>query len=266
MSATPTLLSLHPNLTLACRAFAIPSRVPATVQERQALDKGSHGRLKYDQEDIAYWTFGKGPKVLLVHGWCSRGSHLLGFVKPLVASGFTAVIFDAPGHGDSAGSASSVIHAGRAALALAKHLGKLEGVVGHSAGSMAALWAFNNGMSVEKSVHIAGPSSLNDLVQGIAKVHMLDEDRSSVLASWTENFMSIRIVEANLPALSASLSHPGLVIHDMDDRVVPYEQSLSLHRAWKQSELKSVHNLGHIRILADTDTIAATVAHVTRTA
>ena len=43
----------------------------------------------------------RGPVVYLVHGWAGRGSQLAGFVEPLTAAGFRAVLFDAPAHGDS---------------------------------------------------------------------------------------------------------------------------------------------------------------------
>ena len=46
-------------------------------------------------------VWGEGPVVYLVHGWAGRGSQLAGFVEPLTAAGFRAVLFGAPAHGSS---------------------------------------------------------------------------------------------------------------------------------------------------------------------
>lgn len=255
-----------PDLEQACRAFAVPDRVSASWSEVSSLGKGWLASLDVDGERLAFWMYGSGPVVVLMHGWSSRGSHLMGFVQPLVAAGFSVAMFDAPGHGHSGGERSSVIHAGRTALRLAEHLGDVYGIIAHSAGSTAALWALCNGLSVQRSVHVCGPSSMTPVVIGIARAHCLDDRQTAAFCAWAEAFMGVALASVDLPALAVGLSHPGLIIHDGDDRVVPVAQSRALHEAWARSTLIETRGLSHRRILSDADVIARAVGFMTPTA
>ena len=105
--------SVAPSSALdsACRAFSVPQRIQASSLERSLLAQAQHSVLPFEDGDIALWRFGLGPQVLLVHGWDSRGSHLAGYVEPLVRAGFAVTLFDLPAHGDSGGELSSPVHA-----------------------------------------------------------------------------------------------------------------------------------------------------------
>lgn len=264
MNMIQNLLSHDPSLDAACRAFAIPDRVPASAQELELLSKGRRGSVTVGADDVVYWTFGKGPRILLAHGWCSRGSHLAAFVNPLLLRGFSVVIFDAPGHGDSCGLVSSIIHAGKAVLGLADQLGDMHGVIAHSAGSTAALWAFSNGLSVRCSVHLCGPSSLTQVVAGSARANGLNEEQSRLFREWAEEYTGVSLSSVDLPALSQALTHPGLIIHDADDRVVSISQSQALHHAWPKSKMISTTGLGHRRILSDKLTVESSIEYLSR--
>lgn len=212
---------------------------------------------------MVYWTLGNGPRVLLAHGWGSRGSHLAAFVDPLV-EGFSVVVFDAPAHGDSSGLVSGIIHAGKAVLAPADHLGDMHGVIAHSAGSTAALWAFSKGLSVRCSVHLCGPSSLTKVVAGNARASGFNEEQSRSFHAWAEEFTGVRLNSVDLPVLSKALDHPGLIIHDTDDRVVSISQFQALHSAWPKSKMISTTGLGHRRILSDKHTVQLSIEYLSR--
>ncbi|WP_168232285.1 alpha/beta fold hydrolase [Pseudomonas veronii] len=259
MSTFQEQLSVGPGMDAVCRAFAVPDRVPASPREMEFLARAKRSTLEVDAQHIVYWTFGKGPRVLLVHGWCSRGSHLMSFVEPILAAGFSVALFDAPGHGDSEGIVSSMIHAGRTALALAEKLGDVHSLISHSGGSTAALWALSNGLSVEKSVHLCGPSSMKEVVLGIARAHGLDRKEVLVFKNWAEAFARVSLDSADLPALTSGLLHPGLIVHDAGDRIVDISQSQALHAAWFNSTLVVTEGLGHRRILGDLQVITAIV-------
>lgn len=251
MNTLQQLFPVGPGLDAACRAFAIPQRVPASAQEVALLATATRSTLKVDGQDIACWTFGSGPAVLLVHGWCSRGSHLMAFVEPLLASGRRVVLFDAPGHGDSEGQASSMIHAGRTTLALATAMGDFQSLISHSGGSTAALWALANGLRVEKSVHICGPSSMKQVVIDSARLHGLDPQQALAFQHWVEAFTQVSLDSADLAPLTSALAHQGLIVHDLADRVVDITQSRALHAAWSGSRLIATEGLGHRRIISD---------------
>jgi pimeloyl-ACP methyl ester carboxylesterase len=258
----PRALADDGRLAAARHAFSAPERVALSAIERAALAGAAEPPLLHEGLKLARWTLGEGPRVVLVHGWNSRGAHLLGFVAPLVAAGFSVTLFDLPGHGDSSGHAASVVHAGRALRSLTQSLGEVHAVIGHSMGSAAALWAFAQGLQVCRSVHLAGPSSLTPMVQGLAGAHGLAAADAAAFAGWVEQFIGTPIGCVDLERLQHGLRHDALIVHDPADRTVPIAASEALHAAWAASRLERVTGLGHRRVLADADVIARSVAFI----
>jgi pimeloyl-ACP methyl ester carboxylesterase len=248
-----------PNSELegACRAFAVPKRISASRREVNTLAKGVQACLAVDQERIVFWTYGRGPVVMLIHDWSSRGSRMTRFIKPLVAAGFSVVLFDAPGHGDSSGVCCSVIQIGKVVLKLAEHLGEIHGAIAHSYGSIASLWALSNGLLVHRSVHISGPSSLKALVEKIATASYLNVQQADEFLAWVETFLGIALDCTEPHALSLGLRHRGLIIRDSDESASTVAQSQGLYVAWARSSLLETNGLGQKGILSDPFVIRA---------
>lgn len=260
--AAPLAANGDGHLAAARHAFSAPERIALGAAERTALVDAAQPPLRHEGLKLARWTFGAGPRVVLVHGWNGRGAQLLGFVPGLVAAGFSVTLFDLPGHGDSSGHAASVVHAGRALRALAADTGELHAVIGHSMGSAAALWAFAQGLRVKRSVHLAGPSSLTPVVKDIAKVQGLSPTDAAAFAGWVERFIGTRMACADLERLQHGLRHAGVIVHDPEDRTVPIAASEALHAAWPGSHFERVAGLGHRRLLADAGVIARSVEFI----
>ena len=249
--------SVAPSSALdsACRAFSVPQRIQASSLERSLLAQAQHSVLPFEDGDIALWRFGLGPQVLLVHGWDSRGSHLAGYVEPLVRAGFAVTLFDLPAHGDSGGELSSPVHAGRALSAVAESLGPIHCIIAHSLGSAASLMAFANGLQVKASAHLCGPSSLTPVVKLQALGYRLDAEEQQQFHAWVEQHIGCETSAADIDALKHGLQHPGLILHDPADRVVPFAASKDLHKHWSAAELVELEGLGHRRILTDPQVI-----------
>lgn len=258
-SATPDPVDAF---ELACLAFSTPRRIAATETEQALLAQATKSTHQHAGQEIAVWTLGNGPRVLLVHGWDSRGSHLAAFVEPLLRVGFSITLFDMPAHGDSAGQHGSVVHAAKALLSLSNTLGEIHAVITHSMGSAAALIAFCQGLQVQASVHLSGPSSLSAMVQLQALGHGLNPEQSHRFHRWVETFIGQTTRSVDLESLLDGLRHRALIIHDPADRVVPVAASIALNQAWSNSELIQVHGLGHRRILTDDDVVIRSVAHI----
>lgn len=260
--AAPLAAHADGHIAAARHAFSAPERVAMSAAERSVLDAAARPPLRHEGVKLARWTLGTGPRVVLVHGWNSRGSHLLGFAQALAAAGFSATLFDLPGHGDSSGHACSVVHAGRALRAVMQDLGEVDAVIGHSMGSAAALLAFAHGLEVRRSVHLAGPSSLTPMVKGLARAHGLGPADAAAFAGWVEGFIGTRIAHVDLDRLQHGLRHPGLIVHDAEDRTVPIAASEALHAAWPASRFERVAGLGHRRLLTDADVVARSIAFI----
>jgi pimeloyl-ACP methyl ester carboxylesterase len=273
------LQAFSPGLAAELAAVAMfrtsrknPSEWEAGVSagaERLSVD-GPHGPLH-----VLRW--GKGPLVVLVHGWNGRGSQLGAFVEPLVRAGLQVVAFDAPGHGGSAGSTSSLLEFADAfdavVDAMKPFFQPLAAVVAHSMGGAAVTYALSRaaakpGIGVEpgarspRLVFIAPPIDMRDFVTTVSAELGLSERAQSALEQVVERRVGLRMADLHALRLAPAMKAPLLVLHDEQDRAIPIECSESLARAWPGAELQKTRGLGHNRILRDPQTIEAVVAYV----
>ena len=245
------------------QAFSTPRRAQSAAVDASLLVSARRQWVTHDNLELAGLCWGSaGPKVLLVHGWESCAIHLGGFVEPLLGAGFQVYAFDAPAHGDSQGKTASVFHIGRALLAIAQKHGPFDGLVAHSVGSPAALYAFRYGMTVKASVHVAGPSSLERVLGRLSETVGLDSSDFQRLRAMVEAHAGTPIAEMELENLAPALKHAGLLLHDPQDGEVPFTESVILRAAWPQARLAEVHGSGHRRIISHPQTIKVALDHL----
>jgi pimeloyl-ACP methyl ester carboxylesterase len=226
---------------------------------------------------LAVQRWGRGPLVLLVHGWNGCGTQLGAFVDPLVQAGFQVVAFDAPGHGESAGSTSSLLEFANAFDAVVDmtkpFFQPLAAIIAHSMGGSAVTYALSRaqarphtclepGVNSPRLVFIAPPIDMRDLVTTVAAELGLSSRTQHALEDALERRVGRRMEELHALRLAPSMKAPLLVLHDEQDRAVPVACGESLARAWPGAELRKTQGLGHNRILRDPSTIAAVVAYV----
>ena len=66
-----------------------------------------------------------------------------------------------------------------------------------------------------------------------------------------EERFGVRWSQLDAAKLAPRLAAPALVIHDWDDRAVPWSQGAELARHWRGAQLMTTRELGHRRILED---------------
>lgn len=240
-------------------AFTKPQRKPPTQEDVAALNGGTRSTLFYRGLQLAAWIWGHGPSILLLHGWESRASHMAAFVPGLLEAGFRVVALDAPAHGQSEGDSTDVIDYGKAVVTVAEQLGEIHGVIAHSVGSAAALYAYAHGVQVAASVQLSGPSSLTRAVRYAGLLLELNESQIVKFQKMFADYLQTSLGVMDVDSLKNGLNHPALIIHDEQDRVIPASESVWLADRWPQAELAMVSGVGHTRILKDRETIARAV-------
>jgi pimeloyl-ACP methyl ester carboxylesterase len=225
------------------------------------LESGRPFRVSVEEGRVSAWAWGSGPVIALVHGWGGRGGRLAAaFVEPLVASGFSVVTFDAPGHGASDGKLSSMPQFARALAAIAAEAGSLYGIVAHSMGGSASTLAMAGGLQVERAVFIAPAADPARYAQDFAKLLAVGPVALEAMRQRSEARLRIRWSELNVPRLAAGLRAPLLVFHDRDDVTVPYDEGAAIAAAWAGAELVTTRGLGHRDIVRDPEVVAEAVA------
>lgn len=201
------------------------------------------------------WGSGERP-VLLLHGWRSRASRFAPFVPRLRALGLSALAFDAPGHGDSGGRATSVLEYGELARRLQDRYGPFEAVVAHSLGVCAAFGALGDGLRAGRLAAVSGVSEVGFFPAAFCAGLGLDATVERELRRRIERdlFAGDAGVWERYDAAhrAAAVGLPVLVVHDEGDDVVPLGQARRLKRAYgERLDLVVTRGLGHRRIVAE---------------
>ena len=244
------------------KLFTPPSN-PFPEHELDLLEKAENLFMTHDNQPIALYAWGKGPTVLLVHGWGSRGAVFGDFVWPLVESGYRVVSFDVPAHGRSGGTyANHLVFAG-AIRAVSTSQSPLHAIIAHSIGAVGTILALGGGLCVGRVVLLACSPWFS---------YVLKAFLSSVKISKTEEEAFIRLIEERLgkdvwePStgnrILPGLNVPALLFHDRQDRDVPIEHGIAIARAWPGARLVKTSRLGHRKILTDPQVIEEAIGFI----
>lgn len=244
---------------LARTLYFRPNRLSARQAEREVLGKGTRFVVEDDGVQVVGRSWGRGPVIALVHGWSGHLGQLTPFVEPLVERGYQVVGFDWPGHGDSHGDVSSLLHAARVLKALQQLFGPFHAVIAHSFGAAATVYATSTGLQVGRLALHAPVARLDRYIDAYSSALGLSAQRradfiSSCEAWLKQPFSSFEPLEA-----ARKVKAPTLVLHSADDREVALEDGAQLSGAL-EGTLLTKEGLGHRKLLRDPECVAETVA------
>jgi pimeloyl-ACP methyl ester carboxylesterase len=248
----PSLAARH-----AERLFLTPPRHPAPAREAEVLAQARTLTVRVGERRLATWSWGVGPRILLVHGWGGRGGQMGAFVAPLVAEGFSVTAFDLPAHGASDGRTATIPEMALALAGVLDAMGPAEGIVAHSGGGAVSAWAIRRALL----------GGFVDLPRAIALVAPAAKFRAYVERFMDTCGLSLRArrrlerrLEARIGAppevfdltrFAEDLPLAALVVHDQDDGEIPWADGAAIAAAWPGAELVTTQRLGHRRILRD---------------
>ncbi|HMI90586.1 MAG TPA: alpha/beta fold hydrolase, partial [Polyangiales bacterium] len=135
--AALNLFAPHRAEARAADLFARPQPTRARQLPEVPGLTAVHSRISFRDGSLSVSEWGRGPAVLLVHGWNGHSGQLTELVAPLVAAGRRVVAFDQPAHGRSSGQRATLIDFAGAVRAVADAVGPLDAIVAHSLGATA---------------------------------------------------------------------------------------------------------------------------------
>lgn len=230
---------------------------------RQAVSR----RLPFGNGELAVLEWGKGPTVLLVHGWASHATHMGRMVGPLVGAGFRVVAFDAPAHGDSSGDATDMVQFASAIAAVAADVGPLHAVIGHSFGAAMSLYAARDwGVQPGRMVLFSSFDHCNWFVNAFGEYvgltpQVLERVRQRLVRLYGGRLDWARM---SIVDMARAADFPALVVHDEDDEEVPFEHALALSAVLPRGELRRTRGYGHHLVLRSAGVIDQVVQFIAR--
>ncbi|WP_394847804.1 lysophospholipase [Pendulispora brunnea] len=242
------------------RLLFTPRRLHPRDEERTVLAKGQRFSFEVERENIVARVWGEGPTVLLAHGWGGHSGQMSSLANALVAEGFRAVAIDFPGHGESEGRLSSLVHFARTMERASAIFKPFHGIIAHSLGAGAVTYAFARGLQASRAVFFAPPSDYHAWWGLFRRQVGVSDAIWSKIQRKAEGWLDVPFDAIQPAQLAPRMTTPLLILHDVHDREVPFEQGEDLARLWPGARLQSAERLGHVRILHDPRAVASAVA------
>jgi len=244
------------------RLFLTPPKAGDDAASALDLIDARDGCIVHKGRHIMTWRWGAAdaPAVVLAHGWGGRAAQMRAFVFPLLAAGYRVIAYDQPAHGLSEGKLTGLPDFADVLAEIAAHYGDVRAVIGHSLGATAAAMAHAwNKMELDRIVLISPPSDLVGYSRRFARWHWIPERLRGAMQTAIEERYGVRWEDLELARVAPRLAAKALVIHDRDDRMVPWKQGAAVAQHWRGARLVTTQGLGHGRILQDEAVTAAAV-------
>ena len=215
-------------------------------------------RIPFQDGWLQCYRWGKGPVCLFVHCWGGRGTQAQTMICHLTQAGMSVVSFDHPAHGESSGKSAEMIRMSAAVAAVIRDTGPVETLIGHSLGVAAAAIALrDHALDVQRLVSISSLTHclwftevvgeyLGISEKTVARARLLVDRSYAQPVGWDR----LSVVD-----MLANLAMPIFVIHDCDDREIPFEHGMKISQAIPQAQFLATTGLGHRRVLKDKNVI-----------
>ena len=231
----------------ALQLFATPRKGAYTEAQETIVSKAKKHYTKFENIDIALYHWkGDGKTVLLAHGWESNASRWHYLLEDFKAKNYNIVALDAPAHGKSNGKLFSAILYADCINEVAK-IYKPEVIIGHSVGGMASIFFnhFYEAPYLKKVVTLGAPAHFRGVftrykhMMGYNKrvSHGLDRIVLDRFGKTVDYFSAVNFTK--------NFSIEGLIIHDKNDKIIPYEDALLFAKYFKNTSLITTEGFGH---------------------
>ena len=248
------LASLFPNYFVR-KAFAFlttPILYKIRSHEKDQLEKAQKENFAYLDFNIQLYKWGNGEKhILLVHGWEGHAGNFADLIQRLIQYNYTVHAFDGPSHGASSKGPTNSFEFTNLVETLMRKF-NITQVVSHSFGSVASLIALGSHpeIQIDRYVGFTVPNKFRERLEEITAQIGLPNSIVNRLINKIEASHDVKVDEVNVEDYAQKASiQKALLLHDKNDRVLPFEKSKEVAEKWSVAELIEIEGSGHYKIL-----------------
>jgi predicted alpha/beta-fold hydrolase len=233
--------------------FFVPKSYPLTKEETDLLNTAHCFELLVDDYPVKCWKWGKGPYIVLSHGWNGHGSQFIFFIRYFIQKGYSVITFDGPAHGQSAGYTSSYFQMTNAVRGIINYCGKknISCLIGHSFGASAIINAVYTEKISNPVILISPALDLKRILENTFEYYGVPLKIFKDIILKYEKKYKYSLQNNNPANLISHLLQTILIIHDKDDAITPYQESKSASNKFDNVILFSTQGLGHKRVLIE---------------
>lgn len=242
----------------AKRGFRIFQKVRIkSIRKRELgfFDKARKFNVSGKYETIDCFEFGdpSGELVILVHGWESNAGSMSKFAFRLAELGYRVVAFNLPGHAQYRSSHTNLLQCFTSMNEVLDYLNPSSAIniVAHSLGSAVTANALSRSKyQVERLVFLTGPNKIEDIFLEFKKIVAMGDKAYQEMLKITENLLGEPLANLDVDFNLNKIEYQELLlIHDEEDRILPYSNSQTVHSNVSNSSLSTLKKVGHYRML-----------------
>ncbi len=247
-------ISPYIAMRIAAHIFSKPIKFRTPKHEKkQTLNCTSklHHIAKIDEHIMVYEWKNSGKRILINHGWSSRGTQMYRIAEQLFTAGFHVIAYDAPAHGQSTGSKTNMLQILKVTNYLAQHYGGFYGIIGHSLGGGVSFQHSKQANEVKKLVTLAAIDKMSTVFENYTAIIGLSQKTCLRMVAYFERKHNVRLADYDTSLAAQQIAIPTLVIHDQDDHDVSVDCATNIVKHHKNAQLVITEGLGHSKILND---------------
>ena len=242
------------GMRLAAFFFSKPFRYKRPKRELPILSRAQRSTYLVQKLNKTVWCYhwsGKGPKIVLVHGWSSRATNFYEIIEKLTLSDYDVYAFDAVAHGESKGIITNIPELIKTLEELVQEWGPVEAILGHSGGGFASAYVVAQNPQIKKLILISPFNKVTDVFKIYFEMIQLGENARLLMIGYFNKLTGKNVQELSGELSAQAIRAKTLVIHDRNDKEVQVEDSIDIAKNLKNGQLILTEGLGHRRILRD---------------
>jgi pimeloyl-ACP methyl ester carboxylesterase len=224
--------------------------------------------LNFKKEDLDVFEFGTDSKdlVILIHGWDSNAGCMYGFVDELIKKNKRIISINLPAHATYKADKTNFNECKDAFKTLLANLPKHSNlsIIAHSFGSGISTYALSElKVKIDKLIFLTSPNIIEDIFIDFKKLIGLNKKSYIILKKKADKILGESlddlIMEEKLKKINFNHLH---LIHDINDKIIPYSNTVSMNKAIKNSSITSFENIGHYRMLWNPEVISKSISYL----
>lgn len=231
----------------ALNLFASPRKGRYNDDQKRIIESAYFEEVKYNNMEIAtYRWVGNGKTVLLAHGWESNTSRWDYILKDLKAQDYNIIALDAPAHGRSDGKQFNAVLYSEFINVVVKKF-QPDVLIGHSVGGMASVFCLHKHQlpSIKKLVLLGAPAHFTGVFDRYKSMMGFNNRISNGLDQIVLERFEQPVSYFSAANFTKNFAAKGLIIHDKNDRIIPYEDGQLIASRYKNSKFISTTGFGH---------------------
>jgi pimeloyl-ACP methyl ester carboxylesterase len=239
----------------AFRLFQRTRNLKFKKRELAFYQKAHHFTARSSVRDINCYEMGdpNGPLVFLVHGWESNAGSMAGIGYKMADKGFHVVSMDLPAHGHDNHSHTNLFECKEALLDVIDRVwpSKPFSVISHSFGSAVTTFALSErDFKIDQLIYLTSPNELSAIFEYFKDLIHLPQKPFELIIEKVNRMFGEGIVNLTVQEKAKEINYNHLtMIHDKNDKVLPYIYSQKISNYLPRTELYTLENAGHYRML-----------------